>query len=440
MHPVRPLGRERAGLELQLQAEVHPRQPDADLAGQPARRAVRGDDHARPQRPGIGLHDVVRHRQHPARHPHLGARLHGTLEQPGVELGPGDHLQAGLVDGARTPPAARERQRDPGDRRARGWRPGQRGQRRPDQPSAAGLVARERRPVEHDDASAGRRGRPGRGGPGRPGADHRDVVLLHGADASERPANWPDVSRPVTAGGHHRDRVAPWAAVSQTFAPSSTPSVRARVRVMVTSTSEPSSVATRDPHLEADPQDPGDRARRRAERARLHRHVDVVRADGLAGQVGGLAEEAHHEVVRRLVVERVRAADLLHPAVVDDHDLVGDLEGLLLVVGHEDRGGVHLVVQPAQPVAQLLADLRVERAERLVEQQHASAPPRAPGPAPCAGAGRPRAGRASGRGTARGARGRAAPRPACLISSLGRLRISRPKATFLATVMCLKTA
>jgi hypothetical protein len=31
---------------------------------------------------------------------------------------------------------------------------------------------------------------------------------------------------------------------------------------------------------------------------------------------------------------------------------------------------VHLIVQPTQPVAQLLAYLRVERAERLVEQEH----------------------------------------------------------------------
>ena len=33
-------------------------------------------------------------------------------------------------------------------------------------------------------------------------------------------------------------------------------------------------------------------------------------------------------------------------------------------------GHVHLVVQPAQPVPQLLAHLGVERAERLVQQQH----------------------------------------------------------------------
>ncbi len=56
--------------------------------------------------------------------------------------------------------------------------------------------------------------------------------------------------------------------------------------------------------------------------------------------------------------------------VVHDHDLLGDLHRLLLVVGDEDRRHVDLLVQPAQPFAQLAAHLRVERAERLVEQQH----------------------------------------------------------------------
>ena len=49
----------------------------------------------------------------------------------------------------------------------------------------------------------------------------------------------------------------------------------------------------------------------------------------------------------------------------------GELERLLLVVRDEDAGQVDLVVQAAQPAAQFLPDLRVERAERLVEQQHA---------------------------------------------------------------------
>ena len=63
-------------------------------------------------------------------------------------------------------------------------------------------------------------------------------------------------------------------------------------------------------------------------------------------------------------------ADLLDLALAHDDDAVGDLEGLLLVVRHEHAGDVDLVVQAAEPLAQLLAHLGVERAERLVEQQH----------------------------------------------------------------------
>jgi hypothetical protein len=85
---------------------------------------------------------------------------------------------------------------------------------------------------------------------------------------------------------------------------------------------------------------------------------------------GDRAEEPHDEVVGRLVVQLVGGADLLHPALVDDDDLVGDLECLLLVVRDEHGGDVHLVVQSAQPVPQFLAHLGVQRPERLVEQQH----------------------------------------------------------------------
>ena len=65
-----------------------------------------------------------------------------------------------------------------------------------------------------------------------------------------------------------------------------------------------------------------------------------------------------------------RRGDLLDLAAVHHHDLVGDVHRLLLVVGDDDRRRVRLLVQPPQPHAQLGANLRVERAERLVEQQH----------------------------------------------------------------------
>ncbi len=77
------------------------------------------------------------------------------------------------------------------------------------------------------------------------------------------------------------------------------------------------------------------------------------------------------KAVAGLVIDVVGRADLLDLALVHHHDAVGDFQRLLLVVGDEDRGDVDLVMQRAQPFAQLLAHLGVERAEGLVEQQDA---------------------------------------------------------------------
>ena len=98
--------------------------------------------------------------------------------------------------------------------------------------------------------------------------------------------------------------------------------------------------------------------------------LEVVRADERVAEAVHRPDEAHHELVRRLLVQLARLAHLLHAAVVHHHDLLGDVHRLLLVVRDEDRRHVHLVVQAAQPDAQVLAHPRVERAERLVEQQH----------------------------------------------------------------------
>ena len=84
-----------------------------------------------------------------------------------------------------------------------------------------------------------------------------------------------------------------------------------------------------------------------------------------------VADEAQDELRGGSVVELGRRADLLEPAVVEDGDPVGDLHRLLLVVRDEHRRHVHLLVQAAQPVAQLGAHAGVERAERLVEQEDA---------------------------------------------------------------------
>ncbi len=72
-----------------------------------------------------------------------------------------------------------------------------------------------------------------------------------------------------------------------------------------------------------------------------------------------------------MVVDLARPANLLDPALVHDGDPIGDLHRLLLVVGDQHGRHALFVVQPAQPSAQLRADVGVQRAERLVEQQHA---------------------------------------------------------------------
>src|SRR3546814_5214140 len=55
--------------------------------------------------------------------------------------------------------------------------------------------------------------------------------------------------------------------------------------------------------------------------------------------------------------------------MIHDHHPVGQFQRLLLIVRHEDRGEAHLGVQLTQPTAQILPHLRIECAERFVEQQ-----------------------------------------------------------------------
>ena len=100
---------------------------------------------------------------------------------------------------------------------------------------------------------------------------------------------------------------------------------------------------------------------------------------------------------------------------------------------------MHLVVQAAQPLRRSLRTRRVERAERLVEQQHL-------------GLHRQRAGQRHALALAAGELRGVAVGEALqvheleqlvhplLISAFGRLRILSPKATLFRTVMCLKAA
>jgi hypothetical protein len=124
-----------------------------------------------------------------------------------------------------------------------------------------------------------------------------------------------------------------------------------------------------DPGLETEARDPDDGGRHRVVR-RLVGEIEIVRPNEQVAEMGDRTEEAHHPVVRRMLVDLVRMPDLLHPAVLEYDDFVGDLHGLLLIVGDDHRCHVHLVVQTAQPGPQLLAYLCIEGSERFVKQQH----------------------------------------------------------------------
>ena len=72
---------------------------------------------------------------------------------------------------------------------------------------------------------------------------------------------------------------------------------------------------------------------------------------------------------RGLLVDLVRRADLGDAALVHDGEPARHGHRLLLVVRHHDEGEAELLLQAHQFEARALAQLAVERGQRLVEQQ-----------------------------------------------------------------------
>ena len=98
--------------------------------------------------------------------------------------------------------------------------------------------------------------------------------------------------------------------------------------------------------------------------------LDDLLVDHLAGEYVAVSDEVRDESVDRLVVDFLRRALLLDVALVHDDDLVGHRQGLFLVVGDVYEGDAELLLEPDELVLHLLPELEIERAERLVEQQH----------------------------------------------------------------------
>ena len=82
-----------------------------------------------------------------------------------------------------------------------------------------------------------------------------------------------------------------------------------------------------------------------------------------------------------MLVQLLRRPHLFDSTSVEHNDLVGDLKCLLLVVRNEQAGHVNLIMKAADPRPQLVANLRVERSEWLVQEQHLG--PRRQSPRQC---------------------------------------------------------
>ena len=100
--------------------------------------------------------------------------------------------------------------------------------------------------------------------------------------------------------------------------------------------------------------------------------------------VGGPAEQVRagergDERVRRMRDELLRRRDLTQRAVDEDADLVGERNGVLVVVRDEQRRQAELAQELLELAAYRDLGVRVERRERLVEQQHAGIAGERPG-------------------------------------------------------------
>src|SRR2546428_479096 len=81
----------------------------------------------------------------------------------------------------------------------------------------------------------------------------------------------------------------------------------------------------------------------------------AVALQDVAAEHVGRHDESGHEWAGRLVIDVLGATDLLDRPRPHHHDLVGQLEGFLLVVGDEQAGHLELSVEVVQPSPELLA-------------------------------------------------------------------------------------
>jgi hypothetical protein len=82
------------------------------------------------------------------------------------------------------------------------------------------------------------------------------------------------------------------------------------------------------------------------------------------------ADEAGDELGVRVFVDLGRRSDLLDLTVIEDRDPVAHRERLFLVVSDVDERDADFLLDALQLRLHVLSELQVERAERLVQQEH----------------------------------------------------------------------
>src|SRR3984893_10508301 len=139
------------------------------------------------------------------------------------------------------------------------------------------------------------------------------------------------------------------------------------------------SSTTRSIALSAPPVSPGGRGRRRAGRSlrgdphradRCELDPSRTRRIDATGQEIAVADEFPDEAVGRPVIDVERGADLFDLAVAEYGDAIGHGHRLGLVMRDVDHGDADFAVDALDLDLHLLAQILVERAQRLVEQKH----------------------------------------------------------------------
>ena len=108
-----------------------------------------------------------------------------------------------------------------------------------------------------------------------------------------------------------------------------------------------------------------------ANRAGFERNLEPVRRVGRdhALKQVGFTDKRGHELTCRRLIDLLGGTDLLQDAVVHNRDAVAHGERFFLVVRHVEERDVELTLEALELELHLLAQLEIERTQRLVEQQ-----------------------------------------------------------------------